>query len=298
MSTLLGSIIISVSNDNRIQRCLDSLVNQSIDRQNYEIIVVENGSHELEDICKKYNALYVFSPKANMPAARNAGLKLAQSNNILFTDADCVAENTWIEKMICHLENSSEKIAGVGGKIKRYKPSTDVELYGGNLVDGQDNLNYLPILNLPYIATANSAFKKNILIEVQGFDDELRSGNDVDICYKIGLCGYELDICNSAIIYHENRKTAVAHYKRFYRYAFYQVLLFKKYKHIHKKDFSFNIYPYECFKKAILMLPSILKHSLKNDLSLFWISYFLIIEGMGVLIGDISGSFKFRVIYL
>lgn len=298
MSTLLGSIIIAVHNDNRIQRGLDSLVNQSIDRQNYEIIVVENGSNELEDICKKYQVIYLSFPEANMPAARNAGLNLAQTNNILFTDADCVAETTWVEKMIYHLENSDGKIAGVGGKIKRYNPSTIAELYGNNLVDGQDNLNYLPILNLPYVATANAAFKKNILIEIAGFDDELRSGNDVDLCYKIGLLGYKLDICNGAVIYHENRKTAIAHYRRFYRYAFYQVLLFKKYKPIHKKKFVFNIYPFECFKKALFMFPDIVKHIIRKDLSLFWINYFLIIEGLGVLIGDIEGSIKFRVLYL
>lgn len=297
-SGILASIIVSVHGDMRLQRCLKSLTNQTINREKYEIIVIENGTNILKNISNLFEVTYLNLSQASMPAARNVGLDVANGEIVLFTDADCVVNANWVKKIVECFDTSPIELAGIGGPIKRYNPLTHVEYYGSNLVNGQNSPNYLPILPLPYIATANAAFKRKRLIEVGGFDETLLSGNDVDICYKLGLRGYNLDICPSPIVYHENRKTIQQHFTRFFKYSVYQCLLFKKYQKISNKKLILNTYPLKCFSQAFSVLPGLVLNLMKNDASSFWYAVLLMVEGFGVFLGDIYGSIKFRVLYI
>jgi glycosyltransferase involved in cell wall biosynthesis len=290
------TVVITVFNDNRIERTLLSLNHQTVPRYHFEIIVVENGSKVLIDICEKYVDKYFYINEANIAAARNIGLKVANAEILLFTDADCVPDNTWIEKMLLAYRNYPN-YAGFGGRIKRFKPASVVQKYGSNIVNGQKSLNYLPAMNLPYIVGANSSFKKEALLFVGGFDIDLHSGSDVDICYKLGIQGYRLKICREAIIFHDNRKTIYEHFYRFYKYSIYQTLLFKKYKSLTGDMFKLNPYPLYCITKAISFFLKGEKGINTNFEIRFWTGILLIIEALGVFIGDLIGAFKFRVFY-
>ena len=291
------SIIIAVCGDVRVVRCLSALTSQTIDQNRFEIIVVENGTNLFEDICKDARVVYLNLSLASMPLARNAGLRAASGDIVLFTDADCVANATWVETMLGCFAELPDTV-GIGGAIRRYKPETVVELYGSNLVDGQDRLNYLPILPLPYVVTANAGFRRNHLLEVGGFDNELLSGNDVDICYKLGLRGYQISLCSDAIVFHENRKSVSQHFKRFFRYGTYQSLLFKKYQGVTRRKIIFDLYPLRCFKRAAVVLPRALGLMLESNWSLIWSVILLVVEGAGIFFGLLYGSVKFRTLYL
>jgi GT2 family glycosyltransferase len=292
-----ASIIIAVRGDRRIQRCLAALAHQTVEQGSYEIIVVENGTKICADVCKKAGVTYVTLEQASMPAARNMGLRRASGSIVLFTDADCVARPTWIEKMLACFEHAPD-VVGIGGAIERYDPSTIVELYGSNLVNGQKHLSYLPIMPFPYVVTGNAGFRKEPLLEIGGFDEELLSGNDVDICYKLGLKGYKISLCPGAIVAHENRKSIRQHFKRFFRYGTYQSLLFKKYQKYTRKKIVFDLYPFRCFRRALFTLPRALRLTLQKDGSLLWSAGLLVIEGAGIFFGLLYGSIKFRTFYL
>jgi cellulose synthase/poly-beta-1,6-N-acetylglucosamine synthase-like glycosyltransferase len=292
-----ASIIIAVRGDRRVQRCLAALASQTVVRESYEIIVVENGTRICENICREAGVTYLTLAQASMPAARNRGLYTANGNVVLFTDADCVASSTWIEKMLACFERTPD-VVGVGGTIERYAPATVVELYGSNLVNGQRRLNYLPIMPFPYIVMGNAGFRRKSLIEIGGFDEELLSGNDVDICYKLGLKGYKISLCLDAIVSHENRKSIRQHFKRFFRYGTYQSLLFKKYQKYTRKTIVFDLYPFRCFRRALVTLPRALRLTLRKDWSLFWSGGLLVVEGAGIFFGLLYGSIKFRTLYL
>ena len=231
-----ASILVVVKNDLRISRLMISLMNQeNVCKNDFEIIVVENGSNVVFNIIKPYlkdlNIKYYHLDKSSMPMARNYALKKASSDIVLLTDSDCVVDKNWLYEVLKYFTQNSD-VVGIGGTIKRFQPKTLVEKYASNLVNDQQALNYLHILNYPYVVGANSAFRKNALISIGGFDETLLSGNDVDICYKLGIRNYKISICSTAIVYHENRNKTLAHFRRFYKYSIYQALLFKKYKKI------------------------------------------------------------------
>lgn len=96
------SIIIPYYNaDKWIGRCLDSLLSQDLPHNEYEIIVVDDGSASdakvLKEYVQKYPIVrYIRQDNSGPGAARNTGLKNAKGEYVLFCDSDdFVAENVF-----------------------------------------------------------------------------------------------------------------------------------------------------------------------------------------------------------
>lgn len=87
------SIIVPVYNvASYLSECINSLLNQTY--KNFEIILVDDGSNDDSGmICDDYDSKYnnikvVHQENAGLPAARNAGLKVATGEYIGFIDSD------------------------------------------------------------------------------------------------------------------------------------------------------------------------------------------------------------------
>jgi GT2 family glycosyltransferase len=294
---LLASVVVAVHRDPRARRLLRSLACQSVPKQVYEVLVVENGSADLADTEDAYGIVrYVHLSRANSAAARNAGLALARGRFLLLTDADCVAERDWIEKMTRRFADGT--VAAVGGSIRKYRPRTWAQRYAITVVNGQQEMSYLPALSLPYVAGANAGFVTGKLREVGGFDEALKSGNDVDVCYKLGLRGYGIGLAPDAVILHEDRASVADHFRRFHRYAVYQVLLYAKYKQISAKRYVVDTYPLRRSAQAIGSMPRCAARLLHRDPGPALATLLQFIEAAAVLCGDIHGAFRFRQPYL
>lgn len=92
---ILLSIIVPVYNiENYITRCIESLLNQGFSQNEYEIILINDGSTDnSEQICLHYATLYnniIFKTQINqgVSAARNSGLEMARGKYICFVDGD------------------------------------------------------------------------------------------------------------------------------------------------------------------------------------------------------------------
>lgn len=287
--SITTSIVIPVYNDYRIKRCLSSLSRQTYPKEKFEILLVENGPlQQFEKTAVEYGAQYLYTPIKNMAGARNIGLNEARGKYILFTDADCVINSNWVKEMVNKFEKTN--YVGLGGRIQRYSPKTRIEKMGKNLAWGQDKLQYLQILDLPYIVFANAGFLRDNLIAVGGFDVELLSGNDVDICWKLGLKNWKIGTCEAAIVFHENRKTIKKYFKVYFRYGKYQSLLFKKYRKVADRSFMINTYAPSLFFKAIKNFSALFRNDPRP--------WYDIVEACGVIFGHIYGSFCFKTFYI
>ncbi len=297
MSELLASVVVAVRDDERVRRLLASLVQQTMPPDQYEVIVVENGSMELPDVDGLADVVrYLHSPQANSAAARNLGLAAARGRYVLLTDADCVADAGWVAAHCGALATTGA--ASVGGTIRKYRSRTWVQRYATTIVNGQAVLSYLPALHLPYVAGANAGFDAAALRAVGGFDDDLQSGNDVDVCYKLGLRGGTVAVTPAAVVWHEDRATLAAHFRRFRFYAQFQVLLYAKYKHVSGKRLVLDHYPFTRTAQALSALPRALASLVHCDAVLALTAFLQVVEAAGVLVGEIEGAVRFRQLYL
>lgn len=88
------SIIIAVYNDwGPLERCLDSLDQQS-NCPEFEVIIVDDGSSQtapdsIRRLNGRYSVTIVRQPHAGIATARNRGIRQSRGRVIVFTDADC-----------------------------------------------------------------------------------------------------------------------------------------------------------------------------------------------------------------
>ena len=293
----MASVVVAVKDDERVRRLVDRLLGQTVPLDGYEVIVVENGSARFADLDGLGGVVrYVHADAANSAAARNLGVAAARGRYLLLTDADCVPEKDWIEKMTDRLAVGD--VIGVGGCIGKFNPRTWTQRYAITVVDGQRGLNYLPALHLPYVVGANAGFHTRSVREVGGFDPQLRSGNDVSLCYQLGLAGHQLGTAPDAVVWHEDRTTVAAHFHRFRFYAIYQVLLFAKYRHVSGRRAVLDTYPLRRTAGALLVVPRGLFRLAAGDPGPLSRAVLQLVEAAGVLAGELEGAVRFRQLYL
>ncbi|WP_194191028.1 glycosyltransferase [Clostridium chrysemydis] len=99
------SVIIPVYNiENYLEKCIDSVLKQRF--KNYEIILVNDGSTDNSlKICKRYKQRYnnitlIDKKNGGLSDARNAGLKIANGEFVVFIDSDDYIDEFMFEKMI------------------------------------------------------------------------------------------------------------------------------------------------------------------------------------------------------
>lgn len=101
-NSIFISIVIPVYNAEKyIQQCILSLIRQDLPQNNYEILVVNDGSTDntssiLDKLSNKYPNIHVFTTaNQGVSRARNLGVKVAHGEILLFVDADdYLTENT------------------------------------------------------------------------------------------------------------------------------------------------------------------------------------------------------------
>jgi GT2 family glycosyltransferase len=116
------TIICPIRNEEQyIADCLDSLVNQTYDSEQLEILVMDGMSTDrTRDIVKGYEQKYgnvrlLDNPQKIVPVGLNRGIEYAGGDYILRMDGHAKAAPDYVEKSVAALE--SGEATGVGGPI-------------------------------------------------------------------------------------------------------------------------------------------------------------------------------------
>ena len=107
------SLIIPVYNvEKYVAKCMQSCINQNLNKADYEIIIINDGSTDnsfeiIKAIAAGHENITIFSQtNAGLSVVRNRGLELAQGEYIWFIDSD-----DWIEKNC--LQSITEKLIDI-----------------------------------------------------------------------------------------------------------------------------------------------------------------------------------------
>lgn len=226
------SIIVPVRNASRtIKTTFDYLMRVDYPRDRWELIFADGGSSDnTVEVIKDYQKEHLYIKLIEIPDcpspgyARTQALKHAQGDFIFFTDGDCAPVNGWIYKIL-EVFKKDKKIGAVGGEIYtlRVEPDNLVEIYCeafgfnrvswryGNLEEG-----YFPDLSdraptqicghrAYFFVTANVAYRKRAVDEVERTFWELPTGEDIDFGLRVRKQGWKFYFLPSASVSHMHR---------------------------------------------------------------------------------------------
>lgn len=226
MNPIIVSIIVPTYNRKEmLKETLNSLFNQTYPKDNYEIIVCDGGSIDgTEEMVKKRIQdspcvlRYLKEKNRGVSSARNLGIANASGDIIGFTDDDCVVSNTWIEKAVPYFNN---KIVGgvIGSTRPQESPTKKVFKVVHFMHIDKDDESY---------ATCNIFYRKNVLLEVGGFDTDLQIGEDTDLGWRVKYKNYRICFDKNILVYHKVvYRSIIQHMKSSRKYKSI-VLLYKK----------------------------------------------------------------------
>ena len=107
------SVIIPAYNEEKyIGRCIRSLLLQSIDNSEYEIIIIDDASHDktLQIIDNYLDSIVFLKNKENLglPASLNRGILKARGQFIVRVDADDYVHNDYLKILSIHLQLNND----------------------------------------------------------------------------------------------------------------------------------------------------------------------------------------------
>ncbi|MBM9513274.1 glycosyltransferase [Desulfogranum marinum] len=201
------SIIIPVYNDqDGLDICLQHIQSQTVPTSQFEVLIVDNASSPSICIKKPYPFRHtlIICKKPGSYAARNAGIKKAKGHIIVFLDADCKPERTWLEKGTQTLLNSNLPCI-VGGEVAltlSAQPTT-VELYQYSIgFDQKRN-----IQKNKFSVTANLFVRLEYIHQLGYFNENLLSGGDIEWSWRAEKLNIKIIYCPSAVVHTAPRRS-------------------------------------------------------------------------------------------
>ncbi len=114
------TIILPVFNGEKfIERCLDSIVNQSVDRQLVSVLVIDDGSKDksvdrINRYVKKYPEMIALVTKKNSGVAntRNLGISMVKTEFLTFLDQDDWLEPDFLKESLAAIADNIDVVQG------------------------------------------------------------------------------------------------------------------------------------------------------------------------------------------
>jgi len=164
------SVIIPTHNSEQtIENCVQSLVTQNFPRNEYEIIIVDDGSKDnTANLAKKAGAdSVIVTEPCFQGAARNLGAKKARGNFLAFIDSDCTAREEWLKTISKEIENNLSICGPVlNGNVK------SLVAWAEYLTEFSEFNEYGKRSIVRFVPGCNHVCSKEVFFKVGGFSEQ------------------------------------------------------------------------------------------------------------------------------
>lgn len=174
------SIIIPAFNEERyLPECLEAVKKLDYPQELFEILVIDNGSTDrTPDIAAEMGAVVLTDGRANVSGLRNLGAARAQGEILLFIDADCLVKSDMLNRASIYF--GRQDIAAWGAPPIVPESSTWVQKAWYQVRRKEKEVEEVEWLESMNLFVFRDKFKK-----VDGFNEDLITCEDVDLCYRL-----------------------------------------------------------------------------------------------------------------
>ena len=181
MTPSVSVVVPSYNEEAGIERCLASLADQTLPRDEYEIIVVDGGSTDrTRELAAPYADRVFVQTSPKVGGARNDGVLAARAPLIATTDADCALPRDWVERARDDLRR--EGVVLVYGTVAPIEDTLKNRLSLG-LANLFAALGYRTG-RLYYTLGCNTAFRRDAFLRA-GMYRTIDAGDDLEIARRM-----------------------------------------------------------------------------------------------------------------
>jgi len=226
------SIVIPVRNrPGEIAACLDSLQLLDYPDDKIEIIVVDDASDDATpDVVEQYPVQLIRLDQHRQASyCRNLGARHAAGDILAYIDSDCLADPMWLKRLLPAFEDPS--LAAVGGRVDGVFEEKSLDRYEkakSSLMVSSRAKRSQPDDPFFYVPACNFLVRRQVFLELGGFNTRLVVGEDVDLCWRLQKTGHGLEFRPDGTVYHKHRNDLYAFCRRRFDYGTSEPLLQKR----------------------------------------------------------------------
>ncbi|WP_233498905.1 mycofactocin biosynthesis glycosyltransferase MftF [Blastococcus sp. TF02A-26] len=182
------------------------------------VLVVDDGSADaggLAAVATASDARVLRSDVSRGPAAaRNTGLRAADTPLVAFLDSDCVPRPGWLPVLRRHLADPrlavvAPRVVALGtptGRLAAYETAVSA------LDMGAAAASVRPLTAVSYVPSAALLVRRDALGD--GFDESMRVAEDVDLVWRLHAAGWRVRYEPAAEVAHEHPTTVTSWLRR------------------------------------------------------------------------------------
>jgi glycosyltransferase involved in cell wall biosynthesis len=207
-----------------LERCLAALDAQTLARDRFEVIVVDDGSpapprETVARVATSLNVRLIEQANAGPASARNAGARAARGEYVVFTDDDCCPAPEWLAA----IDASATRHPGcaIGGRV--------VNALGDGLYSSASQLLIEFLYDYfnddaesgRFFITSNLALPARSFHGIGGFDVSfpLAAAEDRDLCDRWREARLAMVYCEEAVVHHEHALGPLSFCRQHFNYG-------------------------------------------------------------------------------
>ncbi len=230
---LRASVIIPAYNASDVlPRCLRALEHQTIPQDQYEVIVIDDGS--TDDTAKQARAggARVLTVKHVGPAAaRNVGAELARADIIVFTDADCEPTPDFMERILEPFD--APVVSGARGVYRTQQKSLVARFIQLEYEERYQRIARIAAERgvVDALDTSYAAYRRDVFLDAGGFDARFLQAavEDHELSYRLAHEGHIFRFAPAAAVYHWHVDSIGKYARRKFRIGYWKAFLTKQY---------------------------------------------------------------------
>jgi lipopolysaccharide/colanic/teichoic acid biosynthesis glycosyltransferase len=204
--------------------CLAALAAQDFPPDQYEVIVVDDGSTDgTTEVARAAGVRVIVQSNAGPAVARNTGATAARGDLLLFTDADCAAVPGWIRSLTAPF--ADPRVAGAKGAYLTRQVGLVPRFTQLEYEDRYDRMAGAETID--FVDTYSAAYRRDVFLANRGFDAifPTASVEDQELSFRLAEKGYRLVFVPQAQVYHRHNPTLASYAHRKFLIGYWKALL-------------------------------------------------------------------------
>jgi len=192
-------VVIGLNEETRLKASIEAVFTHSPTACNMEVIYVDSGSTDrsvaIANGISGVDVLHLKGGKPSAARARNVGLRRARGQYVQLVDGDSVIQPGWLDKAL-HTMESDPGISCVFGHC--------VEMYPQQSI-------YMKVCGIDWHMTpgerrlcgGNSLWRMAVIAENGFFDENIRLGEEPELCYRVRRKGGRILCIDAPMVTHD-----------------------------------------------------------------------------------------------